>query len=354
MPINHWTLSVVAWFLMISTAFAADVSSKEMGAPDPLFQSHEILDVRITAPLSTLMSKRPIDEELPGTLQFVNAAGEPVELDIKLRTRGKFRREKDICRFPPIRINFVKSQTKGTVFHKQDKVKLVTHCQNSSKYADALLREYVAYRILNVLTDISFQVRLLRITYVNSEKSNRDDVHYGFIIEHKDRLAKRIGKSVLDIPSTNARSLDPEYANTISMYQYLIGNTDFSSIRSVKGEMCCHNHVLFGNEGEAVWSVPYDFDQAGLVEAPHAGPNPRFKLRDVRQRLYRGRCIHNDYINASIARYQDRREEVMRVVGELEIARDRSIKSMRRYIDKFYKTLASERRVNSLFIKGCI
>ena len=349
MSINHSTLSVLAWFLVISNA-----SAEEIRAPDPLFQSNEILDVRIIAPMSTLISKRPIDEELPGVLQYTNSAGDNVELNIKLRTRGKFRHDRDICRFPPIRLNFVTSQTKGTAFHKQDKVKLVTHCQNSSKYADALLREYITYRILNVMTDISFRVRLLRITYVNNEKTRKDDVRYGFIVEHKDRLAKRVGKPVLDIPSTSPRSLDPEYASTISIYQYLIGNTDFSSVRGVKGEMCCHNHVLFGNEGEAVWSVPYDFDQAGLVEAPHAGPNPRFKLKDVRQRLYRGRCIHNDYVNATIAHYQDKREEVLRVVGELEIARDRSIASMRSYINKFYKTLDSERRVKSAFIKKCI
>jgi hypothetical protein len=339
----------VAWFLLFSAAEA-----QEIGAPDPLFQSDEILDVRIVAPISTLVSKRPIDEELPGVFQYTNSAGEVVEFDIKLRTRGKFRRDKDNCRFPPLRLNFAKSQTKGTLFHKQNKVKLVTHCQNSAKYAQVLLREYIAYRLLNVMTDASFRVRLLRITYVENERSKADDVRYGFIIEHKDRLAKRMGKTILEVSGVSPRSLNAEYANTVSLYHYLIGNTDFSSVRGPKGELCCHNHVLFGNEGEPVWSIPYDFDQAGLVGAPHAEPNPQLNIRTVKNRLYRGRCIHNDYVEATVANYQGKREELLRIIGELEVASDRSVQSMTNYIEKFYKALDSEKRVTSAIIKKCI
>jgi len=345
----HWTFVSVAWFLLFSSAEA-----QEIGAPDTLFQSDEILDVRIVAPIATLVSERSIDEELPGIFEYTNSAGETVELDIKLRARGKFRRDKDNCRFPPLRLNFVKSQTKGTLFHKQKKVKLVTHCQNSAKYAEVLLREYIAYRLLNVMTDASFRVRLLRITYVENERSKADDVRYGFIIEHKDRLAKRMGKTILDVSGVSPRSLNAEYANMISLYHYLIGNTDFSSVRGPKGELCCHNHVLFGNEGEPVWSIPYDFDQAGLVGAPHAEPNPQLKIRTVKQRLYRGRCIHNEYVEATVADYRDKREELLRIVGELEVASDRSVESMTSYIEKFYKALESKKRITSSIIKKCI
>ena len=345
----HWTFTCVAWFMLFSGAQA-----QETGEPDPLFQSDDILDVRIIAPISTLLSRRPIDEELPGTFQYTNSAGEAVEFDIQLRTRGKSRRDRENCRFPPLRLNFDKSQTKGTLFHKQNKVKLVTHCRNSSKYEQLILREYVAYRFLNVMTDASFRVRLLRISYVENASETDGNVRYGFIIEHKNRLAERLGKTVLDIPSTSPRSLNPEYANTVSIYHYLIGNTDFSSVMGPEGETCCHNHVLFGNDGEAVWSVPYDLDQAGLVNAPYASPNPQFRIRTVRQRFYRGRCIHNDYVNTTIASYQDKREDLLRVVNELDAVTDRSAKTMTNYIEKFYKTLASEKDINKAFIKSCI
>jgi len=288
-------------------------------------RENEILDVRIIAPMSTIIDERPIDEELPGKFQFTNSAGEVLEFDIKLRARGRFRLEKDNCRFPPIRVNFVKSQTKGTLFHKQDKVKLVTHCQNSGKYREVVLREYVAYRILNVIADASFRVRLMRITYVDTDNKNEENSRLGFVIEGKDRLAKRLGLSVLEIPSVDANSLSPEYANTVSLYHYLIGNTDFSSIKGAKAGTCCHNHALFGNEEEPVWSVPYDFDQSGLVNAPHASPNPRFNLANVKRRLYRGRCLHNDFVNATVSSYQNKREEVLQVLNEVLAVSDKSV-----------------------------
>lgn len=328
--------------------------AKETRTADPLFQSDEIIDVRIVAPISTVLSERKFEEELPGKFHYTDSAGQAVELDIKIRARGRFRRDNKICRFPPIRLNFRRSQTKGTLFHKQDKLKVVTHCQRSSTYEQVILREYTAYRLLNVMTDASYRVRLMRITYVDTDGKKADDTRMGFFIEHKDRLAKRLNKSVLDIPKTTSASLNPEYANMISMYHLLIGNTDFSPIKGSTGDACCHNHVLFGNENEPVWSIPYDFDQAGLVNAPHAGPNPRFKLRDVRERLYRGRCHRNDQIGASIMKFEEKREAIMQVLGELDVASSGSVRSMTTYVKNFYKILGSERRVRNELVKRCI
>ena len=349
MPLSHWTLITAALFLL-----TFEVSAQEPKAADPLFQSDEILDVRIVAPLTSIISGRSDELELPGTLHYTSDAGETVDLDIQMRVRGRFRLKKEVCDFPPIRLNVVKSQAKGTLFHKQDKLKLVTHCQNSSEYEQVMLREYTAYRILNVVTEASFKARLLRITYVDSDSKRDDDVRYGFVIEHRDRLAKRLGKSVLEIPGTDPSALNMEYASTIALYHYLIGNTDFSSVKGAKKDMCCHNHILFGDENEKIWSVPYDFDQSGLVDAPHAGTNPRFRLRSVRDRLYRGRCMYNDQLESAIAKFNDKRDEVYAVLNEVEVARKSSNKSMVNFVNRFYKTVNSAKRVNSELIKKCI
>jgi hypothetical protein len=349
MSLSRWTLAITAWFLSVSGAFA-----QEAQLPDPLFQSAEMLEVRIVAPLSTIVSQRPDEDELPATFEFTNSAGAAVRFDVKIRARGRFRKQENVCDFPPLRLNFVGSQTKDTLFHKQDKVKLVTHCQPTGRYDQVILREYIAYRILNVMTDASFRARLLRITYVDSEGKKKDDVRYGFIIEDKDRLAKRLGKSVLDIPSTRVRSLNPEYTNLVSVYQYLVGNTDFSMIQGMEGEPCCHNHVLLGNDGEAIWSIPYDFDQTGLVDAPHAGPNARFRLRNVRERLYRGRCVNNQLLDATLAQYKDKRDEIFQVINEVRASNKQSINSMTRFVEDFYRVLDSEKRVDRELLKKCI
>jgi len=345
----RWTLATAAWFLAASTAYA-----QTSGDADPLFQSLDILEVRIVAPITTLVSERSDEEEIAGTFHYTNEAGELEEIDVNIRTRGRFRRREEICKFPPLRLNFKKSQTKKSLFHKQDKLKLVTHCRNNSnRYQQTLLSEYTAYRILNVLTEASFRVRLLRITYTDTEKDNRERVSYGFFIESDDRLAKRLGISVIDVEQTRVSSLQPDYMNLISVYHYLIGNTDFSPIAGAK-EFCCHNHVLIGQDGELLFSVPYDFDQAGLVNAPHAGANPRFKLRTVQQRLYRGRCSNNGLLDATITLFNGKRDAILRLVSDEQGIDGAPNKAMSKYIERFYKTIDSPKRVQSQLVKKCI
>ena len=350
MPLAPWKLSAAAWFFA-----ATALQAQTVGEPDPLFRSDDILDVRIIAPLSTLRSDRKSDEELPGKFQYTNASGELQELYVGVRTRGRFRLQKKVCTFPPLRLNFKKSQTRNTLFHGQDKVKLVTHCRSSGRYAMMVPREFLTYRILNTLTDISFRVRLMRITYVDTEKDNAEDIHYGFIIEHRDRLAKRLDMPVLEILKTRISALNPEYLNLISMYQYLIGNTDFSPVQGPKGGNCCHNQVLFGVEGKPILSIPYDFDQAGIVNAPHASPNPLFKnLRTVRQRLYRGRCVNAQFLDATIASFKDRRGDILQLINELEALDDSARKTVNNYVNRFYGILDSEKKTAREFVKGCI
>ena len=90
----------------------------------------------------------------------------------------------------------------------------------------------------------------------------------------------------------------------------MIGNTDFSPVAGPPGEDCCHNYVLFKGEGANITPVPYDFDQSGFVDAPYANPNPRFKIRSVKQRVYRGRCGNNSQIPDTLQQFQDKRAEI--------------------------------------------
>ena len=349
MPVSRWTLVVIAWFLAGSSAWAIEVD-----APDPLFQSDDTLDVKIVAPLDTLLSERPFEEELPATLEYTNDAEEVVVLDIQVRTRGRFRRQPNICPFPPLRLNFKVSQVEDTLFHKQDKVKLVTHCRTTSKYTQTILREFLTYRLLNVMSASSFRVRLMNITYVDSENKRATEQRFGFIIEHRDRLSKRMGMGIVDTTRTTTGALDPGYMNLVSVFHYMVGNTDFSPIAGSKEEYCCHNHVLMGNEGEPFWSVPYDFDQSGMVDAPHAGPNPRFRLRSVKDRLYRGRCVNNHLLEETLDYYRVKRPEIEALINDNPHLNKSGKNGMLNYLKSFYRTLGSEGRINREFVKACL
>ena len=349
MSMYHWTLAALSWFLLASTSFAQDVDDA-----DPLFQTNGTLEVRIVAPISTILRERSDEEDVDGKFEYTDDAGELIELDIGIRTRGISRLKKETCPFPPLRLDFKKSQIKKSHFHKQDKLKLVTHCRDKSNiYQQVVLNEFLAYRILNQLTEASFRVRLLRITYVDTDGKDKDRIRYGFLIEHKDRLSKRLGMKPLALEKTTVKSLQPEYTNLISLFHYMIGNTDFSPIAGPDAE-CCHNHVLLGKEGEPLLSVPYDFDQSGIVDAPHGITNPRFKLSDARERLYRGRCVNNEHLEKTLALYNDKRDAIYALVSNQEGLLPKYRKKMMRFLDRFYDTINSEKQVERRLLKKCI
>ncbi len=332
----------------LGTATASAVESETV---DPLFQDIETLPVTISGPLTTLVRERPKDDYLPAVFQYTEADGTVVKFDIEIRTRGNFRHE--TCDYPPLSLNFKRTQTDGTLFDKQNKMKLVVHCDDSRRYEQIVLREYLAYRILNAVTDLSFRVRLLRVTYVNTEKNNEGQERYAFLIEHKDRLARRFGLKDIEIERTRVSSIQADFLNLTSVFEFFIGNTDFSPIAGAPGDECCHNYVLFGRDNDPLLAVPYDFDQSGFVDAPYATADPRLRLRNVQQRLYRGRCVNNEHVAASLQKFRDERNAIYALVDEQEGLDPGVRKSIVRYIDDFYALIDEPKDVERQIIKRC-
>jgi len=327
----------------------------EPGDPDPLFAENSVIEISITAPMKSLLGERPDQSYLRAILSYENTAGEVVEFDVGVRTRGNFRRQASICPFPPLRINFKKSQTRDTVFAHQNKLKLVPHCRdNSERYEQNIIKEYLAYRILNTLTDVSYRVRLARITYVDSEQQQKDRDRYAFFIEHKKRVAQRLGLPVISTDGIKTSQLEGAYSDLTSLFQFMIANTDFSPIAAAEGETCCHNSTLFGNETGPIYSVPYDFDMSGFVDAPYAGPDPRFRLRSVRQRLYRGRCEYIDNLPATLQLFQDQRDAIYALIEQQEQLEASTRKKVLKFVDHFYKIIDNPKKVDREIVSDCL
>ena len=355
MPRAALALSIPLQVTICSLLLSSISTSHARADHDPLFASDDILELRIEAPFKQIMSERPEDEDVPALLRYTDSNGQAVELNIGVRTRGNYRRRPTVCEFAPLRLNIRRSMAVDTVFENQDKLKLVTHCWNKSlRYEQTVLTEYLAYRILNLMTDVSHRVRLLRLTYAYTD-SGRETVTYGFLIEHRDRLGARIGEPAVAVGNITYSDLWPEYTNLVFVFQYLIGNTDFSPISGSDRDECCHNQRLFGSAGGPYYSVPFDFDMAGIVNAPHAAPNPRFKLRSVRQRLYFGRCeSNNTLLPATLERYRERREAIYALIDSQPGLSSYARRSTKHFLDRFYKTINKPKWLKQRLIDKCI
>lgn len=341
--------------VIVAAMFLCTLANAEVrGEPDLLFQSNAALNVSFSGPFTTLIEERPKDDYLPGVIRYEDPNGTEVALDVEIRARGHFRHQ--ACDYPPVLLNFKNAQTKGTLFKKQKKLKLVIPCKYSGQYEQIILREYLAYRILNAVTDMSFRVRLLRVTFGNTEKNRKNpEVRYAFLIEHKNRLAERYDMKDLKIERTSVAAIVPDRLNLTSIFNFLIGNTDFSPIAGPPDSKCCHNYVLFRDKKkDPIIAVPYDFDQSGFVDAPYATPAEPFKLRSVRQRLYRGRCVNNEYLDSSLQRFKDRRGQIFDLINEQEGLSPSTRKKLISYVGQFYRLIDKPSDVDRYIIGKCV
>lgn len=342
--------------LCIVLAAALPLCVQASPYPDvaPLFADDTVLDVTIEAPLSVLMDVRPDKAYLDGSFVYTEANGTERRLALKLRTRGNYRREKDHCNFAPIRLNFGKAEVEGTLFDGQDKLKLVTHCQNNEvKYEQYVLREYLAYRMLHELTPKSFAVRLMRITYFNLE-DEKSRTKLGFVIEDDKAVAKRNGMKLVKVGLVTREFLEPEQESLIHVFQYMIGNTEYSVMRKEPEKDCCHNVDLMAPKGESLYTpLAFDFDFSGFVNAQYAQPNPRYKLPNVRVRLFKGRCQYDEQLKSTIQYFHDKKDALYQIIDEQDLLTRVSKSGAGKYIDAFYGRIAEPAGVEKWLIGKC-
>lgn len=91
-------------------------------------------------------------------------------LPVKIRARGNYRREN--CYFPPVKVKIKKSVSKGTLFEGNKKLKLVLPCVLQKDYNDKVLKEYIAYKLYEIVSPYHFNARLLKIDFTE-EKNKR-------------------------------------------------------------------------------------------------------------------------------------------------------------------------------------
>ena len=204
----------------------ASVSGK--GETPALFSSQEVIEFAIETDYGALRGDRTQDSEYrPAILRLTDDEGAARTIDIRVRTRGNFRLAN--CQFPPLRVNFPRTRMGGTVFDGQNGIKLVSHCRDGDSDEQNVIEEYLVYRTFNLLTDESFRVRLARVTYADGDD---DDpvVRYAFFIEEAEAMAERLGALYLEIQQANPRDFGTEQAVRFSVFQYMVGNTDWSMV----------------------------------------------------------------------------------------------------------------------------
>jgi len=337
---------------VLPIAIFAVFVSIDSHASYPLFENQTTLEIIIEMPMNTIINDAEDRPEVPGVLRYSDA-GTEVALDFTMSTRGNSRLR--TCRFPPLSLNLKKKQVEGTLFEGQNKLKIVTRCKKSKVYARYLFQEFGIYGGFNLLTDKSIRARLLSITFRDSEGDRKDDVQPAFFLESDKEVAERLSMEPIKPPTINSAQLDSKHASVLALYQYLIANTDWSMLKGPGSDPCCHNGKVIITPGTTNgWIVlPYDFDQAGLINTNYSIPADGLGLRSVRQRLFRGRCLNLEHLDESIARFNELRSQIEVALNPPNVDR-RSRKSALKYINTFYKIVNDPKKRKKEIEDDCL
>lgn len=333
--------------LTLLIAWACLASAPAMGAP--LFEQFAVIEVELEGPMQKLIDQK----KFPAERQFVLRA-EGHEHRVGVQVRGKSRLTH--CEFPPLRLNFDESAVDGSLFAGQDTLKLVTHCFNYDAGEGNAVREYAAYRILGMLTAHAYRVRLLNVSYIDNdgERRGRTWQRHAFVLEAQDRMAERVGARRVHSESVSLARLDDRQEAVVYLFQYLVGNTDWSLVKAHGDASCCHNGDLVA-AGDTWYYVPYDFDQSGLVGARYARPDASLPIRSVSQRLYRGFCMDDPgVLAASLETIRGMEADILAVVRDLPGQSEKERQQALDFLSEFFQRASKPSRLLHEFEDKCL
>lgn len=357
---RHLTIALLAVFALpaVAVAQAAGIPTPEEyterareSENAPLFQSSEPLKITLRTDIEGLLDERNDSTDVEGTVTFIDLDGSEVVKPVDVRTRGLFRMDESNCSFPPLRLDFPRSQMEGTVFAGQNRLKLVTPCDASrDDYQIYVYNEYLAYRVFNVLSPYSNRVRLVEITYEDIEDDYDTRTKIGFLIEDDARMAERNRATHLDVVGLMPTMADGPQSVIVAMFNYMIGNLDWSPVYM-------HNVKLIRTEDARYVTVPYDFDFAGIVNARYATPPPELTeqhgIRRVTQRQYRGFCRAELQYEPVADLFNSKRQELQDLYRSFQLHEEDDIEDALDYFEDFWRVIDDPKEFEDKIIDAC-
>ena len=136
----------------------------------------------------------------------------------------------------------------------------------------------------------------------------------------------------------HAQSSELETFLKMAVFQYMIGNTDWSA-------EFLHNIKAIAFDSLSIPSVvPYDFDHAGIVDAPYALPAEQLQLTSIRERRFRGYCIFDMNLL---------KPQFYAVYTSCPLLDAKYVSSTIKYLDQFYETLNNPKKLAAEFHYPC-
>lgn len=309
------------------------------------FLSDSVINVQLTTDIRKLRNDKQKTVWLPAHIAMQFSDTLVIDESIRIVPRGVYRKEN--CDIASLMLDF-KIKDSASLLSNLKKLKLVGGCEANALSETMLLKEYLVYKIYNMLSPMSFRVRLLRVTYNDERQKVKSYTQYAFLIEDIDDLAKRNNCKEKTKRAFATDATDRRQITFVSIFEYMIGNTDWSVPNY-------HNIKLLvplSDTNAKPLPVPYDFDYSGVVNAPYAVPSENLEIKNVRERYYKGYKRSIEELEAITSVFKEKHDSIMQYISSFNLLKPNERKDIVNYIEKFYDILKDKSSMRYAFISN--
>lgn len=336
---------VFSFLLFITAVYYLPVSAQKVDKVK-FFEEESTINATLEMDLKDLLAKKAKERFLPATFSYTMKDGTTVTEKIEASARGNFRRE--TCFMPGLKLNFRKDTNSSLSKFKE--LKLVNGCSPGEGPGQLVVKEFLAYKIYNLLTDMSLRVRFMNISFKDLSGKRKPYTQYGFLIEDIDDMAKRNNMIEIEGTQYNTEQTNRDQMTIVTLFEYLIANTDWSV-------PAYHNIKLIGPKDDKSvrpYVVAFDFDICGFVDPPYATIDEQLQdqISSVRERLNRGFPRTMEELKIAVKLFNDKKENIIGLIKNNEYLSSKEKSSCVSYVEDFYKTINSDRELQRIFVDG--
>lgn len=330
--------------LVFANSYELDAVTKERIKQSAIsfFETDEVIELTIKADFTSIREDRDrsTNEYHPATIIMFDDE-DKLQVPVKIKTRGNFRLKSENCDFPPLRFKFKTRNVINTLFEGQNKLKLVTHCRDTSEtMQNTMLREYLVYKMYNAISERSLRVRLVKVKYVDAVYGD-ELVKYAFFVESVEQMAKRLGLEEVEMANLKQDQLVEENIIQLALFNYMIGNTDWSVPK-------LHNVALFRQDRHSPpVAVPYDFDMSEFVDACYMNV---YMGRELLEKRYKGKKVPIESLESALVHYKDKKAELVNTILNFEYLDLTTRQECLKIVESFYHVLARKNAYRKAFI----
>jgi hypothetical protein len=325
---------LISFFFWNYSHSQENIKSESTKSQAEVFLDHDILPIKLSFSIKDMKKETNDSTYIDSDLVYQLKDASWQTLPVNLRARGNNRLKN--CFFPPIKVKIKKSDSKHTPFEDHKNLKIVLPCLLESDKNDNIVKEYLAYKLFEIISPYHFKARLLDVEFeeVKGDKSKTYNLK-GIFVEDDKSVAKRLDGKIYE-RDMHPLNQEPIASIRNAFFQFMIGNTDFSTAYQ-------HNmKVIYINK--TMVPLPYDFDMAGIVNTSYAASS--IAVNSVTERKYRGFVRDKALFEQVRREFIDNKDKLISVMDENATYFDQpeEFNTAKDYILSFFDILVNNKK----------